>query len=170
MSVRGLALVPRLGVDFATVGALCGPVRLALLAGLKVRLDAERESPCSGSALATSVIRSTACLARLSRLRQRKLHEAPDDYFRYTRYGLDHLLTGAGFHVVEIVAAGSIFSFLRHQVSTFLLTSTYRIPVVRELAFLLNGSMAVPRRYWLDPLAGLRRNVPAGYVAVALKE
>lgn len=99
-----------------------------------------------------------------------RLHEEPYDYFRYTRYGLDHLLTGASFQVVEIVATGSVFSFLGHQLSTALLTSTYRIPGVRELAFLLNGLMVVLPCYWLDRLPGLRRKMPAGYVAVALKE
>jgi hypothetical protein len=97
------------------------------------------------------------------------LHGEPYDYLRYARYGLDHLLTGARFQVIQIVPAGSIFSFLGHQVSTALLMSTYRIPVARELAFLLSGLMVVLPYYRLDRLPELRRKMPAGYVVVALK-
>jgi SAM-dependent methyltransferase len=32
------------------------------------------------------------------------LHEAPRDFYRYTRHGLDHLFRSAGFEVVEITA------------------------------------------------------------------
>lgn len=32
------------------------------------------------------------------------VHEAPRDFYRYTRYGLDHLFRSAGFEVVEITA------------------------------------------------------------------
>lgn len=32
------------------------------------------------------------------------VHEAPRDFFRYTRYGVDHLFREAGFEVVEIAA------------------------------------------------------------------
>jgi SAM-dependent methyltransferase len=32
------------------------------------------------------------------------VHEAPRDFYRYTRYGLDHLFRAAGFEVVEITA------------------------------------------------------------------
>jgi SAM-dependent methyltransferase len=32
------------------------------------------------------------------------LHEAPRDFFRYSRYGLEHLFSSAGFEVVEITA------------------------------------------------------------------
>lgn len=97
------------------------------------------------------------------------LHEEPHDYFRYARHGLYQMLTGARFQVIEIVPRGSVFRFLGHQVSTALRTSTYRIPVVRELAFLINALTVVLPCYWLDRLPGLRRKMPAGYVAVALK-
>ena len=64
---------------------------------------------------------------------------------------------------------GAIFGFLGHQLSTALLTSTYRVPVVRELVFPLNGLMVVLPRDWLDRLPGLRRKMPTGYVAGVLK-
>lgn len=50
------------------------------------------------------------------------VHEPPHDYFRFTRYGLEHLLRKAGFEVVEVrpmagyfVTAGARFCyFLAH--------------------------------------------------------
>ena len=30
------------------------------------------------------------------------LHEEPRDFFRYTRYGLEHLFKGAGFELIEV--------------------------------------------------------------------
>ncbi len=34
------------------------------------------------------------------------IHEQPHDYYRYTRYALTHLLTAAGFDVVELTSIG----------------------------------------------------------------
>ena len=98
-----------------------------------------------------------------------RLHEEPYDYFRYTCHGLEHLLTGAGFRLVEIVPTGSVCSFLGHQISVLVLSATYRIPVVRDLAFAVNALGVVLPCYWLDRVSGLGSKMPAGYVAVAVK-
>lgn len=42
-------------------------------------------------------------------------HEAPHDYFRYTQYGLRHLLAGAGFEVVEFEWLEGYHAALGHQ-------------------------------------------------------
>jgi SAM-dependent methyltransferase len=38
-----------------------------------------------------------------------EVHQAPHDYFRYTRYGLAYLLESAGFEKLEIHASGGYF-------------------------------------------------------------
>ena len=38
------------------------------------------------------------------------LHDEPHDYFRFTRYGAQHLLHEAGFDVVEVVAVGGLWA------------------------------------------------------------
>jgi SAM-dependent methyltransferase len=43
------------------------------------------------------------------------VHQAPHDYFRYTPFGIRHLLSEAGFEVDELTAAGGFFTFLRLQ-------------------------------------------------------
>jgi SAM-dependent methyltransferase len=44
-----------------------------------------------------------------------EVHQAPHDYFRYTRYGLAHLLNKAGFDEIEIRAAGGYFRLLARR-------------------------------------------------------
>jgi SAM-dependent methyltransferase len=39
------------------------------------------------------------------------LHYEPEDYFRYTKYGISHLLNKAGFQLFEIRQMGGLFSF-----------------------------------------------------------
>jgi len=41
-----------------------------------------------------------------------RLHQEPHDYFRYTRYGLVHLLEAADLEVVSVTAQGGYFWFL----------------------------------------------------------
>ena len=40
------------------------------------------------------------------------VHQAPHDYYRYTRYGLQHLLAAAGFRQVRIEPLGGFFTLL----------------------------------------------------------
>jgi SAM-dependent methyltransferase len=44
-----------------------------------------------------------------------EVHQAPHDYYRYTRYGLKYLLEGAGFEVRELRAAGGYFRLLARR-------------------------------------------------------
>lgn len=99
-----------------------------------------------------------------------RLHDEPHDYFRYTRHGLRHLLTEAGFRVIEIVPTSGVLSFLGHQVSTVLLTSLYALPVLRHLALGVNTLFVTLPCYWLDRVSRLAHKLPAGYVAVAAKD
>src|SRR5215472_9105160 len=44
-----------------------------------------------------------------------EVHQAPHDYFRYTRYGLEYLLAKAGFAAIEIEPAGGYFRLLSRR-------------------------------------------------------
>ncbi|MBC8488141.1 MAG: methyltransferase domain-containing protein [Bacteroidetes bacterium] len=46
-----------------------------------------------------------------------RLHDIPNDYFRYTKYGIKSLLENNRFKVLEIKPRGGLFSFLGHQFS-----------------------------------------------------
>lgn len=61
------------------------------------------------------------------------LHEAPVDYYRYTKFGLVYLLKKAGFNNIKITAKGNYF-FTLCQLLTRLLNKKMHKPLV----FLLN--------------------------------
>jgi SAM-dependent methyltransferase len=44
-----------------------------------------------------------------------EVHQAPHDYFRYTRYGIRHLLEQAGMEVLRIEPAGGYFRLLSRR-------------------------------------------------------
>lgn len=98
-----------------------------------------------------------------------RLHEEPNDYYRYTSHGLRHLLEQGGFEVIEIVPTGSVFSFLGHQLATLIVCSTYGIPILRHVTFWANAILCVLPCYWLDKVAGLASKMPLGYVAVGIR-
>ena len=70
---------------------------------------------------------------------QWKLHEEPYDFFRYTPYGLKHLVAKAGFHDVEVEATSGFFSmwFLKFNYFTLGLITGPRILRALKKAILL---------------------------------
>lgn len=46
---------------------------------------------------------------------QWEVHQAPHDYYRYTRYGLRYLLEKAGFEIDEIRAVGGLYRLLARR-------------------------------------------------------
>lgn len=75
------------------------------------------------------------------------LHEEPRDFYRYTKYGLAHLLTTGGFGIVEIKPlAGFIVTFSQELVYflNYLHRGLFRYPVgllqalIQVLAYCLN--------------------------------
>ncbi len=66
------------------------------------------------------------------------LHNEPHDYYRYTEFGLRHLLAHAGFEVQEMRWSGGVLSFLGHLPSTLLLNLSWGIPGLFQLFFWLN--------------------------------
>ncbi len=111
------------------------------------------------------------------------LHYVPHDYYRYTRYGLTHLLGKTGFRVERVEQVGGLFTLilarLEDVLGALLFKSLFPLKFVvgprgRVLvSSLLILVLALP----LDVLAsGLDRVVPGarqdalGWVAVAVKE
>lgn len=43
------------------------------------------------------------------------MHQAPHDYYRYTRFGLQYLLEKAHFDVIEIRAVGGLYRFVARR-------------------------------------------------------
>ena len=97
-----------------------------------------------------------------------EVHQAPHDYFRYTRYGLHTCWRQAGFEVREMRAAGGYFRLLARRLLNGLQFFTGG---VRWLAFLPAAILLVPPALILPFLDGLDRdrNFTAGYICTARK-
>ena len=97
-----------------------------------------------------------------------EVHQAPHDYFRYTRYGLQHLLEQAGLEPVEIRAVGGYFRLLARRLLNGLQFFTGG---VRWLGFVPAALLVVPPALILPLLDALdhERNFTVGYICMARK-
>lgn len=99
-----------------------------------------------------------------------RIHEAPHDYFRFTKFALARLATDAGFELTELRECGSIFTFLAHQVSSLVVPPAFGLsmPFGRVVA-ILSGVILTAPAVLLDRIRGLAEVYPAGYLVVARK-
>lgn len=72
-------------------------------------------------------------------------HEVPYDYFRYTRYGLEHLLKKNGFEVVRIDSAGGVFAMIGQTLVNFLNERKIYRPLVYKI--INRTSLWLDRKY-----------------------
>ncbi len=63
-----------------------------------------------------------------------RLHDAPDDFHRFTGQGLRLLAEGAGFLTEDAAPCGGLLSFLGHNANVFALAATARVPLIWRLA------------------------------------
>lgn len=103
-------------------------------------------------------------------------HQQPHDFYRFTRFALQHLLAEAGFKEIEIKALGGYFHYLGHRLTHVPKVLFPPLPgVVRvlffplELATLALFCLAFPIAcYYLDGLDG-SREFTLGYSCLAQK-
>ncbi|MBI3536080.1 MAG: methyltransferase domain-containing protein [Chloroflexi bacterium] len=68
-------------------------------------------------------------------------HEDPFDFYRYTRYGLSHLIESAGFQIVQIVQQGGAWRVTGQVLAnTLMRTISFRTFGLRALLFLFINS------------------------------
>jgi SAM-dependent methyltransferase len=98
-----------------------------------------------------------------------EVHQAPHDYFRYTRYGLAYLLEKAGLEVCELRASGGYFRLLARRLLNGLQFFTGGL---RWLGFLPAAILVVPPALVLPFLDFLDRdqNFTVGYICRARKQ
>lgn len=91
-------------------------------------------------------------------------HQQPNDYFRYTRYGLEYLLTRAGLLDIEIVPVGGIFRLLSRRLFNALQFFSGPLVIIAAI-FLVPPALILPV---FDPLDH-RRNFTLGFICTARK-
>jgi SAM-dependent methyltransferase len=97
-----------------------------------------------------------------------EVHQAPHDYYRYTRHGLTYLLEKAGFEILELRPAGGYFRLLSRRLLNGLqfFAGGARWFLFPPAALLLTPpAMILP---WLDGLDG-EKNFTLGYICTARK-
>ncbi|MBU1262981.1 hypothetical protein KJ640_08560, partial [bacterium] len=96
------------------------------------------------------------------------IHGAPEDFFRFTCYGLKALIEGVGLSVVEIKACGGMLSFCLTPISMISLILGHKFSWTKRPALFLN-------RYWskivvsLDNLIDKNKIYALNYIAVGKK-
>lgn len=97
-----------------------------------------------------------------------EVHQAPHDYFRFTRYGLAYLLERAGLEVCELRPAGGYFRLLARRLLNGL---QFFSGGFRWLGFLPAAILVVPPALILPFLDSLDRdrNFTLGYICTARK-
>ena len=97
-----------------------------------------------------------------------EVHQAPHDYFRFTRYGLQHLVEKAGLEVCEMRPSGGYFRLLARRLLNGL---QFFSGGLRWLLFIPAAIVLVPPALILPLLDGLDRdrNFTLGYICLARK-
>lgn len=91
-------------------------------------------------------------------------HQQPHDYYRYTRYGLDHLLRTAGFTDLHIQPVGGFFRLLSRRLMNALQFFPGPLMILAAI-FFVPPALVLPL---LEPL-DKRRNFTLGYICSARK-
>ena len=95
------------------------------------------------------------------------IHEAPHDYYRYTRYGLASLCEGAALESLEIREAGGLLSFVGHGASYALMSTLGTVPGVRHVVWAINYLLLCRLLGLVDSLLGMRSVYPCNLALVA---
>jgi SAM-dependent methyltransferase len=86
-----------------------------------------------------------------------EVHQAPHDYYRYTRYGLEYLLGQAGFRIEEMRPAGGLFLVISRRLFNACQIAPWLLPLLGPLALVVA---------MLDPL-DRRKDFTLGYRCLA---
>lgn len=95
-----------------------------------------------------------------------EVHQAPHDYYRYTRYGLEYLLEQAGFEDFSIEPMGGYFTLLARRLTASL---NFFQGGLLWLLFPLVALATLPAALLLPSLDGLdaRKDYTLAYVCIA---
>lgn len=86
------------------------------------------------------------CLVTVPQLNE--LHEEPNDYFRFTKYGLEEIFRHSGFKIILIDQRGGFWSAnmqiqIRYVIDLFRLNKIHLLRWIFQPFILLNGFLAI---------------------------
>jgi SAM-dependent methyltransferase len=99
-----------------------------------------------------------------------EVHQAPHDFFRFTRYGLEHLLTAAGLAVRHLEPVGGFYWLMARRSINFL---TFFQGGFKWLLFVFLApffGLLLPVVFYLIDGLDRERNFTLGYICEAIKE
>lgn len=94
-------------------------------------------------------------------------HEVPNDYFRFTEFGISNMLRDAGFVIQRIERQSGIVSLLTHPLSILIISIFWRIPILKWLGFYFNKLVVVLPSYYLDKILPLTKLYPLNILVLA---
>ncbi len=98
-----------------------------------------------------------------------RLHEVPNDYYRFTQYGLKYLLEKEGFEILLLESTGGLFSFIGHQISSIIILPLWHIQYLKKIILFINKWLFVLPAYYLDKIFDRDKLFALGYIVVGKK-
>jgi SAM-dependent methyltransferase len=95
------------------------------------------------------------------------LHDAPLDFYRFTRFGVERLALASGFHIEEIVVNGGLFHLVLNVPSVVTAVAWEAIGVKSLTRPTTRLFLAAAR--FLDKIFGLREPFASNHIAVLRK-
>lgn len=82
-----------------------------------------------------------------------RLHEEPNDYFRYTPHGLRTMFDTAGLAMEGIWSQGDLWSVLGHKLNSYLASRVARLDALAQQMGKMSheDAQSRPPRYWTLP-------------------
>lgn len=94
----------------------------------------------------------------LSTVQMYPTHDAPFDYFRYTRYGLKSIFEDSGFKVRKIISQGNVWSVLGISLNVYLFQSV--LSLLKSKKTIILGMALSPLFYLITFLTNLLLFIP----------
>lgn len=95
------------------------------------------------------------------------IHDAPYDFFRFTRFGLAELCQASSLEVVELREVGGVISLIGHAASVGALTILGTVPGLFWSAWFFNYVFLVRGLHLVDRLLGFGGLLPRDYLLIA---